>query len=522
MAERFLLTRGGAVVDPSPTRADRHCVTPARSQRGVQRDRQESRATTPVTTSAQTSAQTSALPPDTEDDDIVLVGDKPLSWFDVSAMGTGEMLFTAGWAWIVFIASMYGIQWTIIGFFGGAAVILAAWWLYREMITAVPEPGSIQSYGREAGLFPLGTSYFLLYAPVYAGFMWLELLVAKGLFSILWPSVPAGVWPYVVLLPVVALNLMGRQITGKAQSVLVLITLVGDVLLAIGLWWLVASADVWDTNWASPSATNWLTFFTVTGLWLGMMAGILEVQQVLVDEWRGFARSRDVGLLTAPLQLWARQIPLALAVLAGAPLSILIAMPVPTVELVRVQLDETGHHPLFYLAMVTMLVATYTTMSVFFMGMGRIVSLYAQQGALPRALGRFSSRAVPWVAILLLAALALVGVYWSDFSFTLHVLAAWSATLYIVIPIFFLRMRARSDLHRPLTAKFGVAIAWGLLVYALLVAYAVYDLDPRAFQTWIALVAAVVVYDKFVVPRTPRGSHYRAEVTRKRSSAAQL
>ena len=114
------------------------------------------------------------------DDDIDLVNEKPLSWFDVSAIGTGEMLFTAGWAWIVFVASSYGVKWTLIGFVAGAIVIVVAWWLYREMITAVPEPGSMQSYAREAGVFSLGTSYLILYAPVYGAFMWLELKSRRG------------------------------------------------------------------------------------------------------------------------------------------------------------------------------------------------------------------------------------------------------------------------------------------------------------------------------------------------------
>lgn len=456
------------------------------------------------------------------DDDIGLVNEKPLSWFDVSAMGTGEMLFTAGWAWIMFIASFYGVKWTLIGFVAGAIVIVVAWWLYREMITAVPEPGSIQSYGREAGMFSLGTSYFILYAPVYGAFMWLELIVAKGLFSLLFPSVPDGIWPYVVLIPVVALNLIGHQITGKVQAGLVVITLVGDVVLAAGLWWLVADSGVWSANWESPTPITWLTIFTVAGLWLGIMAGILEVQQVLVDEWSNFTQSRDVGLLSAALQLWARQIPLALAVLAGAPLVVLVAMPVPTVEIVQQRLDESGHHPLFYLALVTMLIATYTTLSVFFMGMSRIVALYAQQGALPRVFGRYSSRAVPWVAILVLAAFALIGVYWQNFTFILHVLSAWSATLYFVIALFFLRMRARTDLDRPLTVRFGGPLAVFLLIYTALIAYSIFKLDWKAFTSWIAVVAAVALYDHFVVPRTERGNFYREQVRRKRTSAVRL
>ena len=37
---------------------------------------------------------------DASGDDIVLVNEKALNWFDVSAIGTGEMLFTAAWSWI--------------------------------------------------------------------------------------------------------------------------------------------------------------------------------------------------------------------------------------------------------------------------------------------------------------------------------------------------------------------------------------------------------------------------------------
>jgi amino acid transporter len=252
------------------------------------------------------------------------------------------------------------------------------------------------------------------------------------------------------------------------------------------------------------------------------MAGILEVQQVLVDEWSNFARSRDLGLLSAAWQLWGRQIPLALAVLAAAPLSVLIAMPVPTVEVVQKTLDKSGHHPLFYLALFTMLIATYTTLSVFFMGMGRIVALYAQQGALPRIFGRYSSRSVPWVAIILLTAMALVGVYWHHFDFVLHVLSAWSATLYFMIALFFLRMRARKDMDRPLTVRFGVPIAVFLLIYTALIAYGIYKLDWKAFVTWAAIVAVVALYDKFVVPRTTRGKFYREQVMRRRTSATRL
>jgi amino acid transporter len=452
-------------------------------------------------------------------DDIELVDEKPLSWFDVSAIGTGEMLFTAGWAWIVFIAASYGILWSILGFIGGAIVIHTAWWLYREMITAVPEPGSLQSYAREAGVFPLGTSYLILYAPVYGAFMWLELLIADELLALLFPSVPSAVWPYVVLVPVIALNLLGHQITGKVQSVLVVITLAADIVLAVAVIALIANTEAWDMNWPSPTPVTFMTFFTVSGLWLGIMAGIMEVQQVLVDEWKDFGRSRDVGLMSAAWQLWIRQIPLALGVLGSLPVAALLVMPVPTIGVVEAKF---GQNPLFYLALFAMLIATYTTLSVYFMGMGKILALYSQQGALPRAVGRYSRRSVPWVAIVILGLFALIGAYWSDFAFVSHVLSTWSTTLYFVVALLYLLMKRRKDLDRPVVSRFGTPLAVFLLVFTAVIGVAIAMTDWTAALTWVALVVIVVLYDMFVVPRTKRGAFYREQILRRRTSAARL
>ncbi|MGE0840968.1 APC family permease [Pseudonocardia sp.] len=452
-------------------------------------------------------------------DDIELVDEKPLSWFDVSAIGTGEMLFTAGWAWIVFIASSFGILWSILGFVGGVVIIHTAWWLYREMITAVPEPGSLQSYAREAGVFPLGTSYLVLYAPVYGAFMWLELLIANELFALLFPSVPSAIWPYVVLVPVLALNLLGHQITGKVQSTLVVITLVADIVLAICVFALIANADSFSLNWPSPTPITFLGFFTIVGLWLGIMAGIMEVQQVLVDEWKDFRRSRDIGLLSAAWQLWIRQIPLAIGILGSLPIAALVLMPVPTIGVVE---EKFGNNPLFFLALIAMLIATYTTLSVYFMGMGKILALYSQQGALPRVIGRYSRRSVPWVAIVILAVFALIGVYIGDFTFVSHVLSTWSATLYFFVALFYLLMKRRKDLDRPLVARFGTPLAVFLLVVTAIVGIAIAATDWVAAATWAALVVIVVLYDMFVVPRTERGALYRQQLLRRRTSAARL
>ena len=452
-------------------------------------------------------------------DDIQLVDEKALNWFDVSAIGTGEMLFTAGWAWIMYIASLYGIKWTLIGFGIGALIINCAWWLYREMITAVPEPGSIQSYGREARLFSLGTAYFVSYTLVYGAFMWLELVVGQGLLTLMFPGVAKWIWPFVIIGPVVALNLYGTQITGKVQSVLVVFTLVGDLFLAIAVWILLTDRHVWSNNWNSPTPVTWMTPFHVTALWIGIMAAVLEVQQVLVDEWHDFHRSRDVGLLSAAWQLWVRQIPFAFALLATLPLAALAKMSVPTVETVQAKL---GSGAIYYIALASMLVATYTTLSVFFMAEGKVLALYAQQGALPQAIGRYSSRSVPWVAIVFLAIFTLAGSYITDVDFVISVLEMWATTLYLVIAVFFLRMRASKTLERPLEVKYGEQIGWFVAIMTAIMTGVSLYMNWVAGLTWVAVAVVFMLYDHYIVPRTKRGGFYRDQVTRLRTSARRI
>jgi amino acid transporter len=312
---------------------------------------------------------------------------------------------------------------------------------------------------------------------------------------------------------------MGHQITGKVQAVLVTITLVGDILLGVCIWWLLADRNVWAANWAPPTGITWLSIFAVTGLWLAAMAGILEVQQVLVDEWIDFKQSRDVGLLSAAYQLWARQLPVALGLFATFPIGLLAIMPVPTVQAVQ---QKLGHGALFYLSLITMLVATYTTLSVYFMAEGKVLALYAQQGALPRIIGRYSSRSVPWVALIILLLMAIVGGFLPGYDFIINTLACWSATLYLVVAIVFIRMRRRKDLDRPLVAPFGLPIAFGLLAVTSLIALSSVVNNWRAAATWVGFISVIILYDWLVVPRTERGRFYRTQVLRRRMSAARL
>jgi amino acid transporter len=83
-------------------------------------------------------------------------------------------------------------------------------------------------------------------------------------------------------------------------------------------------------------------------------------------------------------------------------------------------------------------------------------------------------------------------------------------------------MRRRKDLDRPLRVKFGVPVAIFLCCFTAVIAYSIFVSDWQAGVAWYAAVGIFILYDAFIVPRTKRGGHYRAQVLRRRTSAARL
>lgn len=455
----------------------------------------------------------------TSADELELVGERKLTWFDVSAIGSGEFLAMLTWGFIVYIASVYGLKWAIVGFVIAAVLMVVAWWLYREMITAVPETGWIQSWSREAGLFSLGTAYFILFVPVYAAFMWLEFQIAGLLLQSLAPGVDHHLWPLVLLGPIALLNLVGFQITAKLQAFLVSVLLALNVLLGI-LVWTHFDSSVWSANLKGLSAPGIVGLFTVVGLWIALMAGSLEAQAIHVDDWEDFEKTRSWGMLGGLAELYFLEFVVGVGVMGVFPITKLLTFAVPPVSFIHV---TYGGGLLYVLVLIWVFVGNATTFNVYFMAMGKTVAAYAQQGALPRILGRYSTRgAVPWAAILLLIVIALAGAYWTNWTFVVHMVSAWAVTLYIAAALCFLGMRRNKKLDRPVVSRFGVPLAVLLIIAAGLMAYGVLKAYPAPSYVWFGLVAVFAAYDYFIVPRTPRGRRYRQAVLQRRESAARL
>jgi hypothetical protein len=88
--------------------------------------------------------------------------------------------------------------------------------------------------------------------------------------------------------------------------------------------------------------------------------------------------------------------------------------------------------------------------------------------------------------------------------------------------VVYLLLKRRKDLDRPITAKYGTPLALFLLCYTGVIGGSIVATTWKPSLTWFAIVAAVIGYDMFIVPHTKRGKFYRAQVLRRRTSAARL
>ena len=69
-------------------------------------------------------------------------------------------------------------------------------------------------------------------------------------------------------------------------------------------------------------------------------------------------------------------------------------------------------------------------------------------------------------------------------------------------------------LRRQSKSRLGVPVAILIAVTCAIMFYYTVVADWQAAVFWVAIVAAIALYDFFVVPRTPRGRLYREELLR--------
>jgi len=326
------------------------------------------------------------------------------------------------------------------------------------------------------------------------------------------PSSLAYIWILLLLLIATVLNLRGIKIAGRVQSVVTYVVLAATTALSIvalfkpGMPYRHPFAVFGNGALSGFQAIAFALFLFAAFEWVTTTAEEARTPQVITR-----------ALFIAPLLIWFAATVFSLALTHLVTLDASHASAYPQLLLGSAALGRFGE---IWMLGVTILTAINTFNGGFLVA-SRFVYAAAREGNLPRAFARLNLRAVPWLAVIVLAVTsAVVGALvfaTGEWLLLVAVGASLEAMVFAIASAALLKLRRTDDRVRGFRVRGAPFIAgFGLVLFAILaLASGLSDpKNPKAFSPLPALVvltlaAVSTAYVYLVVPRLHRAAAAR-------------
>ena len=331
------------------------------------------------------------------------------------------------------------------------------------------------------------------------------------------PPALAYVWILALLVIATALNLRGITMAGRVQSIVTYTVLAGTVLLSIVA--LTKPGIVPETPFAL-FGNGVMSGFQAIAFALFLFAAFEWVTTTAEEARKPSVITR--ALFIGPVLIWLAATAFALGLDHLVPKDVAHGSAYPQLLLGQAALGRVG---VIWMLGVTILTAINTFNGGFLVA-SRFVYAAAREGNLPRSFAKLNMRAVPWLAVVVLAAVsAVVGALvfaTGRWLLLVAVGAALEASVFAIASAALLKLRRTSDRHRPFRLWAGPAVAgFGAVLFAgLALASGFSDPEiPTQFSPAPALIvlglgAVSTVYVLFVVPRLHRAAAARRAAAR--------
>jgi amino acid transporter len=345
-------------------------------------------------------------------------------------------------------------------------------------------------------------------------------LIAEALRHVIGgPAVLAYLWIALLVGVAAGSNLAGIKLAGSVQSAVTYLVLVSTTALSLVAIFHVGGA------FRTP-----FSLFGRGGIH-GIQAISFGVFLYAAFEWvtttAEEARTPGVitsGLFLAPLVILATGGIFAFALGHAVPYAQAHGSPYPQLLLGQATLGTIGE---LWMLAVTLLTAINTFNGGFLVA-SRFIYAAARERTLPRPFARLNMRAVPWLAVVAVAAasLAVAAIVFATGEWLLLVAvgATIEAAVYVVACWCLIRLRSRETRPRPMRLAFGKPLAVvGMAVFGVLALASGFSdpRDPSKFSLLPAAVLAAVLaltaaYVHLAVPRLRSAAAQREQVARPR------
>jgi amino acid transporter len=314
------------------------------------------------------------------------------------------------------VAVMQGIGVGGFGFIGAMviafAIAMANAMAYAEMALMMPSAGSLSSYAEAAlGNFPAILLVFAGYVTPALFGLPVELILANQILTQVFPiALPPFTWPVVIVVLFAGLNILGTDIFARVQTLLsiaivLFLLITGSVALSgHGAAPLVAGPD---SGWQALEVNTSTLGLLALAFWIFVGS---EFVTPLIEEARNANRDLPRAMIGGLLIIFVVEMLFALGCAFYVPRSLLVSSAVPHLLYAVAVFGKSARIWFALLA----LVATASLMNTAFAAVPRMLWGMAMNGQVFPLFKQVSRRrGTPVVAIVFVAALPLIGLWWS-------------------------------------------------------------------------------------------------------------
>ena len=405
---------------------------------------------------------------------------------------------------------------------GGAAVFVVMRAM-GEMAVKHPVSGSFAHYasrylGRFAGFVTGWTFTFEMAIVAVAD------VTAFGIYMGFWlPQVPQWIWVLVVVLLIAAINLMKVKVFGETEFWLAIVKVSAIIaMIAAGVLLVIFGFNAPD----SSTATGIDTLMAAGSFFPHGFTGVLVSFAVVMFAFGGI---ETIGITAGEADDPSRSVPAAINTVPWRILLFYVASLAVVMMLFDwrqidgsaspfVQIfDGLGIPAAAHVLNAVVITAAVSAINADTFGAGRMLFSMAEAGHAPKSFAKVSRNGVPWMSVVIMAIVLLVGVVLNallpEALFTIIASIATFATVWVWIMILgsYLAMRRQEgpeakSVEREYAVPGGTVAVWIAMVFmALVVVLLALSAETRvALYTGVAWLAILAVVYKFM--RKPAGT----------------
>ncbi len=332
---------------------------------------------------------------------MVLTLERRLKFTRLIAITMGTPLASSVFLSIIIMVLLVGsLANLIIAVIISTAVVILGSLAYGELVSIYPSAAGNRIFLKKPMGNTLALSLSIMWVIAILGAAGTEAYMAGNVLNYLVGTLPPLFWAILILTIVVAINILGVEISGNFQMIITFFVAISLILVSIYSIFFVK-----NTTPVVLGQLNWLSIFSASAVSIYFFIGfgrVTTLGEEAIDYKKGIPRAMPLGVAFIGIVF----ILASIAIFEKVPLDVLKVTVIPQIILGKYILVGTQLPILIGIVSVIM---SFSAFNAGILGTSRLVYALGREGTFPRFLGKIHSRFLtPYVSLLFLYGIVLV------------------------------------------------------------------------------------------------------------------